>query len=833
MGHSADSATAGPARRDLRAGRAAVAGAVLLSGVFMVAWVRRHSTAEPPSALYAAFFLPLFPLAALLAWDAARTPGLDARGRRAWRGLAAANALLGVNNLLFMVGQHFHPAFRTPWLSLALQAAWYVLLFAALARLHTRPETGLERATFWLDAVTVFVSGVLILLFVFSRTPGDSSLATPLSAISTIGVPALNGAVIFAAMVVVLRPAHGVSVWAVGMLAASVALAVVADLGYGRTALIGAHRGGNWYDPLYMLASLLAVAAPHLQREGAGATHRARPGTAGRSSILPYAAVTAVVLVVVLEVARHESDLLGRLVLGAALLMLLIMSRQLIARRHLDLITQRERSRDIRFRSLIEHAADLTTISTRDSTILYQTGNTRQAFGDAPEGLCGRPLAELAHPADRERVADAIAKSTTTPLPLRWRSRHPQGAERALESIVADLSHVPAVGGVVLNTRDVTEQTALELQLHQMQKLEAVGLLAGGIAHDFNNILAAIRASAELLDATGDDPASRALEVREITAAVGRGVSLARQLLAFGRRDSIQLQRFDLRDAVLSMHGMLQRLIKGDLHLEVVVPEREVPVMGDRGQIEQVVLNLAVNGRDATPPGGRVEISVSTRDAPATHTGGGAGRLAVLTVRDTGHGMSAEVQARIFEPFYTTKPRGSGSGLGLSTVFAIVDRIGGRVAVHSEPGEGTTFEVALPLAGGAEAQHPGCSRARAGEVILVVDDEAAIQRAVERYLSRLGYTVVTAENGADALQHISDPARRIDLMLTDLAMPGLTGAELVARARALRPSLRIATTSGYGEKHGVPDGVVARHIAKPFELSALGETLREILDASR
>ncbi|HEX6368513.1 MAG TPA: ATP-binding protein [Longimicrobium sp.] len=826
------------------AGRAAVGGAVLFFAFFMATWAERTDAVQSPSALYGALFLPLYLLAALLAWQAARTESLDGRGRRAWRTVAAANAVLGLNNVLFLAGQHFVPALRVPWIWLALLAFWYLLMFAALAGLPRAAETGLERATFWLDAATVFVSGILLLLFVFSRTPGYSSLGSVLSAITTVGVPALNGAVIFAALAVVLRPAHGVSIGAVGLLAASVAVTVVADLGYGRTALIEAHRGGIWYEPLYMLAALLAVAAPQLQRERPGPAGGDRPGTPGLpSSVLPYAAAAAGVLVVVLEVARQGSGLLGQLLLGAALLMVLIMSRQLLVRRQVILMARRERANDVRSRALIEHATDLTTIAARDSTILYQTGNTRLAFGGAPDDLRGRTLADLAHPADRERVADAIANSTATPAQLRWRSRHPQGTERALESIVADLSHLPAVGGIVLNTRDVTEQTALEAQVHQMQKLEALGLLAGGIAHDFNNILAVVRASTELLAAADDEPEARAVEVREIRQAVDRGVSLARQLLAFGRLDSIQVERFDLRDAVLGMRGMLQRLIAGGLHLEVSGPGHEVPVMGDRGQMEQVVLNLAINARDATPPGGRVEISVATRDLPAAPPGAGAGRHAVLTVRDSGHGMPPEVQSRIFEPFYTTKPRGSGSGMGLSTVFAIVSRIGGTVSVQSAPDAGTTFEVVLPLADAAEAGAPGrasdeaaaggSSRAQAGEVILVVDDEGAIRHAVHRYLSRLGYTVLSAESGAAALLHLDDPSRRIDLMLTDLTMPGMSGSELIVRAHERRPSLRIVTASGYSEQQTGSGGVVSRHVAKPFDLQALGRIIRSALDAPR
>ena len=407
------------------AGRAAVGGAVLFFAVFMAAWARRADAGAPrvPSRIL------LSP--AVSAGGAARLAGrenggADARGRRAWRAVAAANAVLGLNNVLFLAGQHFAPALRPPWVWLAVLAAWYVLMFAALTGLPRAVETGLERATFWLDAATVFVSGILILLFVFSRTPGNSSLGSVLSAVTTVGVPALNGAVIFTALVVVLRPGHGVSAWAVGLLAASVAVTVVADLGYGRAALDRRAPRRQLVRAAVHAGALLAVAAPQVQRERPGPARR-RPAARAPSSVLPYAAVTAVVLIVVLEVGRHENDLLGRLVLGAALLMVLIMSRQLIARRHVQLIGRRERAKDVRFRSLIEHATDLTTIAARDSTILYQTGNTRLAFGDAPDDLCGRRLADLAHPADREQVADAIASSTAAPSQLRWRSRHPPG----------------------------------------------------------------------------------------------------------------------------------------------------------------------------------------------------------------------------------------------------------------------------------------------------------------------------------------------------------------------------------------------------------------------
>jgi signal transduction histidine kinase/ActR/RegA family two-component response regulator len=641
------------------------------------------------------------------------------------------------NNLLFFTSQHLgaFPGQET-LIAVVLPLAWYTAMLAGLARLPRRGETGLERATFWLDGATVLVSGILILIFVFAHTPGRSSTESPIMALTTIGFPALHGAVIFAAIVVILRPAHGVSRDAVALLAIGVGLGVVAELGYSRAAAVDAHRPGIWYEPVYLLAACFAAAAAQMQRERPGLANARQfeVGSTG-SSVVPYVAVAGAVLVVILELGDRWNSTFGTMVIGAVFLTTLVMGRQLISRKHLKYLAAAEQAR-------------------------------------------------------------------------------------------------------------LTRQAALELQLQQSQKLEAVGLLAGGIAHDFNNILTAIRVNAELVGLT--KPGTRE-DMQEIVRAVDHGASLTRQLLAFGRRDAVQVQRFDLRELVSAMDPMLRRVVTGQIVLRVSLSERSVPVEMDRGQAEQVLLNLAINARDAMPNGGTLAITVDTKHVEASADGEPASDYARLVVSDTGTGMTREVISRMFEPFYTTKPRGRGSGLGLSTVYAIVKRAGGTIDVGSDVGTGSTFELLLPLADATEsdetARVSGASALpaealRGREVILVVDDEAGVRDLVARYLSRSGYAVLSAADGAEALQHLSEhPAgdgKRVDLLLTDLTMPGMSGQTLIERALALDPSLRVICMSGYAETDGArieSAMTYANYIAKPFALSTLGRLVRSTLDA--
>ena len=715
-------------------GRAAVAVSIVIFLVFAFASPARSGAEDPAvSRLFAAAFLPIYWIAALLAWQVSRTAELDNARKRAWELIAFANVVFAVNNGLFFAHRHFglFPE-NGAVVFVVVPLFWYAAMFAALAQMPRAMSTSLERATFWLDATTVFVSGLLILFYVFAHTPGRSSAESPVMALLTIAFPALDAALIFTAIIVILRPAHGVSRAAVGLLGASAALMMIANLAYGRAAAIGAHYPNIWYEPIYLLASVIAVVAAQMQQE--------RPGSAGprqfeiastTSSVIPYAAVVGAVLTVIFEVGGEWNTALGRLVLGAVVMTGLVMARQLISRRHIKILAEREQAR-----------------------------RTREA--------------------------------------------------------------------------------ALEAQLQQSQKLEAIGLLAGGVAHDFNNILTAIRASAEMSAASG--PTEHREDMQEIVRAVKHGASLTRQLLAFGRRDAVQLQRFDMRDVVHHMDSMLRRVVAGEIVLRISLPSSSVPVEIDRGQMEQVLLNLAINARDAMPEGGALDIQVGTTTIETTTPVLSSGRYAKLVVADTGHGMSQDVMSHIFEPFYTTKPRGRGSGLGLSTVFAIVSRAGGAINVSSEVGLGTRFEVLIPLADSPEMELDAEARTvtfddsakltTGREVVLVVDDEASIRNLVSRYLTRSGYVVITEAGAAEALARLTS-GQRIDLLLTDLTMPGMSGRALLERARAIDPELRVICMSGYAERDDSVRGEdvrMANYIEKPFSLSTLGRLVRSTLD---
>jgi len=391
--------------------------------------------------------------------------------------------------------------------------------------------------------------------------------------------------------------------------------------------------------------------------------------------------------------------------------------------------------------------------------------------------------------------------------------------------------------------RDITDQRKLESQLQQSQKMDAIGLLAGGVAHDFNNLLLVISAYAELvldsLDA--EDPSRRKMD--EIITATRRAAELTRQLLAFGRKQMQSLRVLDLNTVLGEITRMLPRLIGEDIQM-VFVPGRDLnKVKADPSQIEQVVMNLATNARDAMPRGGKLTIETSnvTLDQAYVqeHVIVPPGEYVLLAVSDSGEGIPAEHLNHIFEPFYTTKEAGKGTGLGLATAYGIVKQSEGFIWVYSEPGLGTTFKIYLPRVHRvSEAElHPqaGKSSPHGQETVLLVEDEAAVRVSTSEFLVRCGYTVVTAENGVDALRVSRDYSGLIHLMITDVVMPKMSGPQVAMQLAAERPDMKTLFVSGYAEntvlQHGNID-VTACFLSKPFGLSTLANKIREVLEAS-
>src|SRR5712692_5681896 len=400
-----------------------------------------------------------------------------------------------------------------------------------------------------------------------------------------------------------------------------------------------------------------------------------------------------------------------------------------------------------------------------------------------------------------------------------------------------------AGGSFELFMEDVTETRTLEMQLRQAQKMEAIGRLAGGIAHDFNNLLMVISGYSEfLLERLGPDPRLRG-PAQEISNATQRATSLTRQLLAFSRKQMLAPKVLDLNEVVAENLKMLTRMIGEDIDL-VMVPGHAIgAVRADPGQIDQVIMNLAVNARDAMPQGGKLTIETANvtldENFARTHTPLTAGDYIMLAISDTGIGMDNETQSRIFEPFFTTKGS-KGTGLGLSTVYGIVKQSGGFIFVDSQPQHGTAFRAYFPRVDGREdaaaAQDSlGLPRADHGqETILLVEDETNLRRLARQYLETQGYKILEAEDGAAALQIVDGYRGAIDLLLTDVIMPGMNGRELATNVAKLLPGVRVLYMSGYTENAIGHDGTLDAGInllQKPFSLPALKDRVREVLDS--
>ena len=372
-----------------------------------------------------------------------------------------------------------------------------------------------------------------------------------------------------------------------------------------------------------------------------------------------------------------------------------------------------------------------------------------------------------------------------------------------------------------------------EERVRQAQKLEAVGTLAGGIAHDFNNLLTVILGNAQLIDETLGPGHPQAHNLRDILTAGRSAASLTRRLLAFSRKQRVAPQVVDLNALVRGMEGLLQRLVRETVLLTTSLDPGLPPVLVDPNQFEQVLVNLAVNGRDAMPHGG--QLSIATR---GVSTGDASPGGVWLTVSDTGIGMDEATQARVFEPFFTTKPIGQGTGLGLSTVYGIVSQAGGRVSVKSEPGEGATFEIWLPMAVAtvpSPVAVPAAPVRRGQETILLAEDAPELRRFAADVLTRAGYQVTEAIDGVDALQRATSLGRAWDLLFTDVVMPRMTGLELARRMRAAAPGLRVLYCSGYTGIGEAADtiGVTGHFLQKPFTADELLRAVQLALDEGK
>ena len=503
------------------------------------------------------------------------------------------------------------------------------------------------------------------------------------------------------------------------------------------------------------------------------------------------------------------------------------------------------RESEERFRQLAENISEVFwMIEPTGTKVLYVSPPTRR-FGDAPARACWSNPIPFSMPFIRRIASESsipFRAGWVIPCELEYRIVRRDSAVRWIRNRAFPVCD-PA--GVVIRiagvAEDVTEKRQLEMQLRQSQKMQAVGQLAGGVAHDFNNLLSVIVGHSELLEMSlryGD----QALEsVTEIGRAAERATSLTRQLLAFSRQQVVEPRVLDLNAAVSVAEKMLRRIIGEDVQLTTSLQTKLSLVRADPGQIDQMLLNMAVNARDAMPEGGTLRFETSNVELNSTYGGAHpklrSGRYVLLAVSDTGCGMTPAVQARIFEPFFTTKKVGQGTGLGLAVVHGIVEQCGGYVEVYSSPGWGSTFKIYLPAAeepvAGASQTMPGALPRSRGETVLLVEDEPSVRAVTAVLLKGLGYRVLEAPNAEEALQLMRPGQEKIDLLITDLIMPGKSGMELSDTLRSRDPGLRVLFQSGYAGEAVLCHCNLKPEIAflqKPFSVNALAWKVREVLD---
>ena len=468
-----------------------------------------------------------------------------------------------------------------------------------------------------------------------------------------------------------------------------------------------------------------------------------------------------------------------------------------------------------------------------------------RTLGYSPEQLTSRPYLDFVHPEDVGKTAvEASTLATGGPSSVRFENRY-RASDGSYRFISWTTVTVPEEAQIYAIARDVTEKKLLQEQLIHAQKMEAVGRLAGGIAHDFNNVLSVIMGFANFAQEELPETSPIRDDLQEVLKAADRAANLTRQLLLFSRKGVAAAPRkLDLNALVKDIDKMLKRIITADIELTTRAAEGLWPVRVDPGQMEQVLVNLIVNARDAMPDGGKLLIETANvfldSEYVRAHAEVPAGEYVMFAVSDTGTGMDKATQQRIFEPFFTTKEVGKGTGLGLATVFGIVKNAGGHVWVYSELGHGTTFKIYIPRdsqqAGrGTDSIAPLNKQIHGNETILLVEDEPLVREFARRALAKLGYTIIEAGSGEDALALMDARKEPIDLLLTDIIMPGIRGHQLAAVLRERRPGLKVLFMSGYTEnaldQQDILDGRV-HFIEKPLSVQRLGHMVREVLDAN-
>ena len=765
---------------------------------------------------------------------------------RHWWLLAAGLGLWTIGDAIFS-GYTFVLHRDPPYPSIAdwaYLAGYAAMLFAMRALIRSRNRPGLGDL---LDGVVIACGSGLVFWAVLIEPVAEGHKASLAGALVSIAYPACDLLLLVALSQLLLK--RGQHSFAFAALVFGAVLLFGADVLYSLGSLSGSYSSGSWIDGGWVLNyALWAAAACHpSMRE----LHKFAPTPGSRLTWQRLAflgpASVAVPAVMLVESPGQPGDLIALAVVSTLIILFVLLNMTLLFREHgrsSTALEDAETRREVERQSTERFQAAARVLDCAiyewtplDTGLLWTEGLTT-AFG--------YPLAEVegtrdwfldrVHPDDRAAVeaedSASVFERRDGHSEFRWRAS--DGEYRDVWdrwTTVLDRDGTPnrVIGGFV----DVTERNRLQDALHQSRKIEAIGQLAGGVAHDFNNLLLSVSAAAELATARAeDDPELREL-LGEITAAADRGASLTQQLLTFSRQQVAEQRVVDLEASVDALAPMLRRLLGEDVAVQSDLAADLWKVKADPTQIDQVLVNLCVNARDAMPNGGVVSVAarnVVLSAADAERLGIEAGDYAAVSVTDSGHGMDAETAARIFEPFFTTKELGKGTGLGLSTVYGIATQNGGAIGVETAPGHGTTFTLYLPRTEDelapevepAETEPEGQS-----ETILLVEDERSVRTLIRRLLEVEGYIVITADSAEDALL-VADREAGIDLVLTDMVMPGMNGRQLIEQLERSRPGMKVVYTSGYFDDRATATNG-APFLQKPYTHQALARTVREAL----
>ncbi len=813
----------------------------LLATPVYITWLAQYPKRTPLERVGEIGFLALLQaLNAWTLWRASRRSDLPPRYAVAFRWLAASAGSILAACLLFP----FTSSVITFQPNLGLVDIFFLLAYPiAFLGLIRFPKAAPPLPGTWrvlLDAA-VFIVGVGAPLWVFAVHPAlrqSLNLTAILSAaypcMAFIGFMILNAAL--------LRSEPFPSRPAFYCLLAGLGTSWVADLIF---ALDLAHSTSVSLGYLVNISNSLA-ADMCLIGAWLSLTSPAAPQPRRPSAVSPIPVITIVFVILGLWPLLFNSAMdyqgLRRELVGVLALILVLLLRETLALRETSHLAAEAATANLkgRFEALVRHSSDLILVLDQSGELSFASPASRKVLGLEPEAMQGQLLRSFLHTEDLAPAASFLSDllHSTHTLIHQCRLRHADDSWRLLEISGSNLLDDPTVHGMVLNARDISERHRLEDQLREAQKMEAVGRLAGGVAHDFNNLLSAILGNAELAETSLPEGHPAGRDLRRIHGAATRGAALTGRLLAFCRRDSPESKTIDLRQLIKGVTPLLEGLLGERIRLVFDIERQVWPITIDPNELEQALLNMAANARDAMTDGGRFTIKLQNMQIPEAiltpYLPIAAGDSVVLDVSDSGTGMEESTLSHLFEPFFTTKSRGRGTGLGLASVYGLVKASNGGIDVHTRLGEGTTIRLVFPRSVLAvdEPEVSGANPIRGFETILLVEDDPAVREATQRSLTGNGYVVLAAQDAAEARALFKSHPGDVHLLLTDVIMPGDSGPVLAAELVKANPNLRVLYISGYTADELGPHGLArpdAPLLRKPFTVGQLTRYLRAVL----